>query len=87
MIATLGLMLLAQAFTVYLKFFSQRIDAYKTIGTFIVLMFWLDFSGVIMLFGGVVNATIQEIRQGKIQEQEDAIENVWKRARKIRKHK
>ncbi|GAA2967161.1 YihY/virulence factor BrkB family protein [Lentilactobacillus parakefiri] len=87
LIATLGLMILAQAFTVYLRFFSQRIDAYKTIGTFIVLMFWLDFSGVIMLFGGVVNAAIQEIRQGKIQEQEDAIENVWRRARRIRKHK
>lgn len=86
LIATLGLMLLAQGFTVYLKFFAHRIDAYKTIGTFIVLMFWLDFSGVIMLFGGVVNAAIQEIRQGKIQEQKDAIETVWKQARKMRKH-
>lgn len=87
LIATIGLMLLAQGFTYYLRFFSRRIDAYKTIGTFIVLMFWLDFSGIIMLFGGVVNATIQEIRQGTIPEQEDAIETAWKKARRIRKQK
>ncbi|MDN6543282.1 MAG: YihY/virulence factor BrkB family protein, partial [Lentilactobacillus parabuchneri] len=67
------------------RFFAHRIDAYNTIGTFIVLMFWLDFSGIIMLFGGVVNAAIQEIRQGKIQEQQDALETVWKRAQRIRK--
>lgn len=85
LISTLGLMILAQDFTVYLRFFAHRIDAYKTIGTFIVLMFWLDFSGIIMLFGGVVNAAIQEIRQGKIQEQQDALETVWKRAQRIRK--
>ncbi|GAA3201539.1 YihY/virulence factor BrkB family protein [Lentilactobacillus kefiri] len=85
LIATLGLMILAQGFTFYLRFFSRRIDAYKTIGTFIVLMFWLDFSGIIMLFGGVINATIQEIRQGKIQEQQDALETVWKKA--LRKHR
>lgn len=86
LLATLGLMLLAQAFTIYLGFFAHRIDTYKTIGTFIVLMFWLDFSGVIMLFGGVVNATIQELRLGKIPEQQDALETVIRRANSARKH-
>jgi membrane protein len=85
--ATIGLMLLAQGFSVYLKFFANRIDAYKTIGTFIVLMFWLDFSGIIMLLGGVINATIQEMRLGKVQEQTDAVENVIKRAKRLRKRK
>ena len=49
-------------------------------------MFWLDFSGVIMLFGGVVNATIQELRLGKIPEQQDALETVIRRANSARKH-
>ncbi|EEI19119.1 YihY/virulence factor BrkB family protein [Lentilactobacillus hilgardii] len=79
---TLGLMILAQAFSIYVTFFAHRVDAYKTIGTFIVLMFWLDFSGLIMLLGGVINATIQELRMGKIQEQTDAIESVLRRATK-----
>lgn len=79
---TLGLMVLAQAFSIYVTFFAHRVDAYKTIGTFIVLMFWLDFSGLIMLLGGVINATIQELRMGKIQEQTDAIESVLRRATK-----
>lgn len=83
LVATIGLMLLAQGFTYYLRFFARRIDTYKTIGTFIVLMFWLDFSGVIMLFGGVLNATIQQIFLGDIQEQPDAFEQVMKQARRI----
>lgn len=79
---TLGLMILAQAFSIYVTFCAHRVDAYKTIGTFIVLMFWLDFSGLIMLLGGVINATMQELRMGKIQEQTDAIESVLRRATK-----
>ncbi len=82
LLSTLGLLFLAQAFSIYLTFFAHRINTYKTIGTFIVLMFWLDFSGWILLLGGVVNATIQEIKNGKILEQKDAIETVLKRARK-----
>lgn len=88
LVSTLGLMLLSQGFTYYVHYFAQRITAYKTIGTFIVLMFWLDFSALILLFGGVVNATVQELKHGEIQEQTDAIAQVMKRgARKIRKNK
>ncbi len=46
-------------------------------------MFWLDFSGVILLFGGVLNATIQQLFLGDIQEQPDAIDQMMKQARKI----
>ncbi|MFD1124314.1 YihY/virulence factor BrkB family protein [Lentilactobacillus raoultii] len=81
---TIGLIVLGQAFSIYVSFFAHRIDTYKTIGTFIVLMFWLDFSALIMLLGGVINATIQELRLGKIQEQ-DTIDSVLKRARKRHK--
>ncbi|GAF36413.1 YihY/virulence factor BrkB family protein [Lentilactobacillus farraginis] len=82
---TVGLLVLAQAFSIYVTFFAHRIDAYKTIGTFIVLMFWLDFSGLIMLLGGVINATIQELKMGSIQEQPDAIDSVLRRAKRHRK--
>lgn len=88
LVSTLGLMLLSQGFTYYVKYFANSINTYKTIGTFIVLMFWLDFSALILLFGGVVNATVQELKHGAIQKQTDAIAQVMKRgARRIRKNK
>ncbi|PWF99908.1 YihY/virulence factor BrkB family protein [Levilactobacillus bambusae] len=69
LIATTGWLLLSQLFTLYVKYFAQNIDSYKTIGTFIVIMLWLDFSGVILMFGGVINATLQEMIEGAIEEQ------------------
>ena len=67
--ATLGWLLLSQAFSWYLKFFVHNIDSYKTIGTFIVLMFWLDFTALILMFGAVLNAAIQDLIEGTIEEQ------------------
>ncbi|WP_235808291.1 YihY/virulence factor BrkB family protein [Levilactobacillus senmaizukei] len=66
--ATVGWLLLSQAFTLYIKYFIHNIDSYKTIGTFIVLMFWLDFTGLILMFGAVLNAAIQELVVGDIEE-------------------
>ena len=52
---------------------------YKTIGTFIFLMFWLDFTGLILMFGAVLNAAIQELIVGAIEEQQAlAIPNLLK---------
>lgn len=45
-------------------------DSYRTIGTFIVLMFWLDFTELILMFGAVLNAAIQDMILGRIEEQE-----------------
>ncbi|MDT6980248.1 YihY/virulence factor BrkB family protein [Levilactobacillus zymae] len=69
LIAAMGWLLLSQAFSLYLKYFMHNIDSYKTIGTFIVLMFWLDFTGMILMFGAVVNASIQELVAGPAEEQ------------------
>ncbi|UDM32436.1 YihY/virulence factor BrkB family protein [Lentilactobacillus laojiaonis] len=81
--SSLGILLLAQGFSIYIKYFASGITTYKTIGTFIALMFWLDLSALILLIGGVINATIQEVRQGEIQEQQDALERVVQRARQV----
>ncbi|WP_125573655.1 YihY/virulence factor BrkB family protein [Levilactobacillus huananensis] len=69
LIATVGWLLLSQAFSLYVKYFVHNIDSYKTIGTFIVLMFWLDFTGMILMFGAVLNASIQELLVGDFEEQ------------------
>lgn len=56
---SLGWLLLAQGFQVYVKYFAQRVSSYQTIGSFILLMFWLNFSSFIILTGGVINASCQ----------------------------
>ncbi|MED7636079.1 UNVERIFIED_CONTAM: YihY/virulence factor BrkB family protein [Limosilactobacillus fermentum] len=68
--ATVGWLLLSQAFSLYVKYFVHNMDSYRTIGTFIVLMFWLDFTGLILMFGAVLNAAIQDMILGRIEEQE-----------------
>ncbi len=56
----IALVILTQFFTLYLHFFGGAVTTYKTIGTFIVIMLWLDFLAEILLIGGVINATVQE---------------------------
>ena len=76
--ATLGNMLLSHFFSVYLRFFSHSYASYKTLSTVIAVMFWLDFSSMIVLFGGVINATWQEIQGYKIIENKYNIKKVVK---------
>ena len=64
--ATIGTMVLSQVFSFYLRIFARSVTSYKTLGTFIAIMFWLNFSALIIMFGGVLNATWQELREGKI---------------------
>lgn len=69
-VTTTGWILLSQLFTVYLRYFARSITGYKTIGTFIVLMFWLNYLGEILLIGAVINSAVQELFTGQIEEQD-----------------
>ena len=40
--------------------FAHNITSYKTIGAFIVLMIWLDLSGMVIMIGATINATLQD---------------------------
>jgi membrane protein len=66
--ATIGTMVLSQFFSFYLRIFARSVTSYKTLGTFVAIMFWLNFSAMIVMFGGVLNATWQELREGQIEE-------------------
>lgn len=77
--ATIGLMGVSQFFTAYLRYFAHSVNSYNTLGTFIALMFWLDFSGLVIMIGGVINATSQELRFGNM---EDTTKNWSKRFKK-----
>lgn len=74
--ATIGTMVLSQVFSFYLRIFARSVTSYKTLGTFIAIMFWLNFSAMIIMFGGVLNATWQELREGKIIETTGSLRKV-----------
>ncbi|MBW1605382.1 YihY/virulence factor BrkB family protein [Lactobacillus sp. Sy-1] len=63
---TIGMLILSQGFSFYLTYFAKGFSTYKALGTFIILMFWLYFVGMMILFGAVINASIQEIIGGTI---------------------
>lgn len=79
-VTTVGWLLLAQGFSIYIRYFARNITGYQTIGTFIILLIWMNISGFILLAGGVINASVQEWRQGEIEEL-DIMKNIVDQAR------
>ncbi|USS86361.1 YihY/virulence factor BrkB family protein [Fructilactobacillus cliffordii] len=67
-VALIGLLALTQVFSLIISAFFHNISAYKTLGTVMVLMLWLNFTGTILLFGAVVNASLQEYFGGSLPE-------------------
>lgn len=63
--ATVGWMLLSQLFGIYAQYFARRVGGYQIIGSFIVLMLWLNFAATIIILGGVLNAVLAEFHSGK----------------------
>lgn len=58
--ALLGLSILSQLFSQIIGEFFRNISAYKTLGTFIVVMIWLYLTGMILLIGSVINASVHD---------------------------
>lgn len=68
LVVALAWMGVSRLFSLYTRFFSHNITSYKTIGAFILLMIWLDLSGMLVMFGATVNATLQDAVEGQIKE-------------------
>ncbi|USS88555.1 YihY/virulence factor BrkB family protein [Fructilactobacillus hinvesii] len=67
-VALIGLLVLTQVFSLIISSFFRNISAYKTLGTVMVLMLWLNFTGTILLSGAVLNASLQEYFGGSLPE-------------------
>lgn len=74
--STIGSLLLVQAFTIYVQFATRSMSSYGTLSAFFVLMFWLQFTCVILVLGAVLNASIAEYRFGKAQPQRSGVDKV-----------
>lgn len=77
--AAAGWMILTQGFSIYLKYFAKSVLSYGTIGTFIVLLFWLNFSSWLNLLGALLNSTLERYHYGKIEPKKTAIKRLYDR--------
>ena len=71
---TIGWMLLSQVFGLYARYFASRVSGYQIIGSFIVLMLWLNFAALILILGSVINAVCEEYFNGEITEKSQSID-------------
>ncbi len=72
--ATIGWMLLTQAFGIYAKYFAARVSGYQIIGSFVVLMLWLNFAATVIVLGSIINAVVEEFVGGEVVERNSRID-------------
>lgn len=65
-IATVGWLTLTYGFSFYIRNFGNYNATYGSIGGVIVLMLWLYFTGMILVFGGIVNAAFDRRKKAII---------------------
>jgi len=58
--STFSWLAVTYAFSFYISNFANYSATYGSIGGVIILMLWLYFTGIILIFGGVLNATMQK---------------------------
>ena len=49
------------AFRLYLSYFNSYAKTYGSLGAVIILMLWLYMTALVILIGGIINATLQEM--------------------------
>lgn len=75
----IGWLLIAQAFSLYMHYFGTRYLSYGTIGTFIAIMLWLNFSALVLLWGAVINALTAEYFIGRPRRSKGKVHDFMKR--------
>jgi membrane protein len=64
--ATLMWQLISFAFSIYIANFGNFSATYGSLGGIIILMLWFFLSGLILVVGGQINATLQNMKEEKI---------------------
>ncbi|ERL66107.1 YihY/virulence factor BrkB family protein [Schleiferilactobacillus shenzhenensis] len=63
-VMTVGSILLAQGFSIYMRYFGTGWNSYGRIGTVMIMLLWINWTATIFVFGAVVNAVTQETAHG-----------------------
>lgn len=87
LMAAVGWMALTSGFSIYLKYFAKSVLSYGTIGTFIVLLFWLNFTSWVVLIGALLNSTLERYIYGEIKPKRTAIKRLYDRVDPTNKKK
>ena len=66
--STIGWMMVSQAFAIYVEYLAFDTKSYGAIGTFMILLIWLQIIGALMTAGAVINAAIDVYQNGSINE-------------------
>lgn len=77
LIGTTSWVLITQGFSIYVHYFARGVLSYGTLGTFIFLLFWLNYSGWVILLGAVFNATLERLKYGQISAKKPTIKKIW----------
>lgn len=76
-LGTAGWLLITQGFSIYVYYFAQRVLSYGALGTFIVLLLWLNYAGWTILLGAVVNASLEYYFYGEVIPRRPTIKRIW----------
>ncbi len=66
-------LILSSAFKTYLNYYNTYNKMYGSLGAVIILMLWLYLTALVILFGGLINATLQEMTDGTIAEKSEEL--------------
>ena len=61
-------LLLSTAFKTYLQYYNTYNKMYGSLGAVIILMLWLFLTALVILIGGLINATVIEMKDGSVAE-------------------
>ncbi len=65
LLATIGWQIISFGFSVYIANFNNYTATYGSLGGVIILMLWFYLSGLILVVGGEINATLYNVRMLK----------------------
>ncbi|MEK4947764.1 YihY/virulence factor BrkB family protein [Carnobacterium sp. FSL W8-0810] len=66
--STIGWMLVSQVFAIYVEYFAFGAKSYGAIGTFMILLIWLQVIGALLTVGAVINAAVEVYQNGEFEE-------------------
>lgn len=75
-VSTIALIILAELFGLYVRVAVDTFISYGALSSFLILIIWLNFSAVVIISGVVVNASIMEYRHGKLEHQDNQLNEI-----------
>ncbi|MEG0261101.1 MAG: YihY/virulence factor BrkB family protein, partial [Lysinibacillus sp.] len=73
--STIAWLVLTYGFSFYINHFGNYSATYGSIGGVIILMLWLYFTGMILIFGGLLNAAMQKRTKAKLKKKQMKMRN------------